>query len=42
MPLAVFVALESDRDTAVAISLVMVVVSLIVLIALRERWWKAL
>ena len=42
MPLAVFVALESDRDTAVAVSLVMVVVSLIVLIALRERWWKAL
>ncbi len=42
MPLAVFVALESDRDTAVAISLVMVVVSLVVLIALRERWWKAL
>lgn len=42
MPLAVFVALESDRDTAVAISLVMVAVSLVVLIALRERWWKAL
>ena len=42
MPLAVFVALESDRDTAVAISLVMVVVSLVVLIALRERWWKVL
>lgn len=42
LPLAVFVALESDRDTAVAISLVMVVVSLIVLIALRDRWWKAL
>lgn len=42
MPLAVFVALESDRDTAVAISLVMVVVSLVVLVALRERWWKAL
>lgn len=42
MPLAVFVALESDRDTAVAISVVMVVVSLVVLIALRERWWKTL
>ena len=42
LPLAVFVALESDRDTAVALSLVMVVVSLSVLIALRERWWKAL
>ena len=42
LPLAVFVALESDRDTAVALSLIMVVVSLAVLIALRERWWKAL
>lgn len=42
LPLAVFVALESDRDTAVALSLVMVVVSLAVLVTLRERWWKAL
>jgi molybdate transport system permease protein len=42
LPLAVFVALESDRDTAVALSLVMVAVSLIVLIALRDRWWKVL
>jgi molybdate transport system permease protein len=42
LPLAVFVALESDRDVAVALSLVMVVVSLAVLIALRDRWWRAL
>ncbi len=42
LPLAVFVALESDRDVAVALSLVMVVVSLAVLLVLRERWWKAL
>jgi molybdate transport system permease protein len=42
LPLAVFVALESERDTAVAISLVMVVVSLAVLVSLRDRWWKAL
>ncbi|MGH8950760.1 MAG: molybdate ABC transporter permease subunit, partial [Acidimicrobiia bacterium] len=42
LPLAVFVALESERDTAVAISLLMVVVSLVVLVALRDRWWKAL
>jgi molybdate transport system permease protein len=41
LPLAVFVALESDRDVAVAISLLMVVISLVVLIALRERWWRA-
>lgn len=42
LPLAVFVALQSDRDAAVAISLLMVVVSLVVLIALRDRWWKTL
>jgi molybdate transport system permease protein len=42
LPLAVFVALETDRDTAVAISLVMVAVSLVVLVALRDRWWRAL
>ncbi|HSM44199.1 MAG TPA: ABC transporter permease, partial [Acidimicrobiia bacterium] len=42
LPLAVFVALESDRAVALAISLLMVVVSLIVLIGLRDRWWKLL
>ena len=41
LPLAVFVALESERDTAVAISLIMVAVSLVVLIALRDRWWSS-
>jgi molybdate transport system permease protein len=41
LPLAVFVALESDRDTAIAISLVMVVVSLSVLVGLRDRWWRS-
>ncbi|MGH1502315.1 MAG: ABC transporter permease [Acidimicrobiales bacterium] len=40
LPLAVFVALESDRDTAVAISLVLVAVSLVVLVSTRERWWR--
>jgi len=40
LPLAVFVALESDRDTAIALSLVMVVVSLVVLVALRDHWWR--
>jgi molybdate transport system permease protein len=38
LPLAVYVALEGDRDTAVAISLLMVGVSLAVLVALRD-WW---
>jgi molybdate transport system permease protein len=42
LPLAVFVALESDRDTAVAISLIMVVVSLTVLFVMRDRWVRAL
>ena len=41
LPLAVFVAMESDRDTAVALSLVMVAVSLSVLVVLRERWWSS-
>ena len=39
LPLAVFVALQSDRDTALALSLVMVVVSLAVLVTLRDHWW---
>ena len=39
LPLAVFVALETDRDTAIAISLVLVAVSLLVLVGLRDRWW---
>ena len=42
LPLAVFVALESDRELAVALSLIMVAISLAVLLALRDRWWRAL
>lgn len=42
LPLAVYIALETDRDTAVALSLVMVAISLVVLVSLRERWWKVL
>jgi len=41
MPLAVFVALESDRDSAVAIALLMVAVSMSVLFVLRDRWWPS-
>jgi molybdate transport system permease protein len=41
LPLAVFVAMESDRETAIALSLVMVAISLIVLVSLRSRWWRA-
>jgi ABC-type sulfate transport system permease component len=36
----VFVALESDREVAVALSLLMVVVSLVVLVSLRSWWWR--
>ncbi len=38
MPLAVFLALESDREAAIALSLVLVAVSLAVLVPLRDRW----
>ncbi|MEM1332227.1 MAG: ABC transporter permease [Actinomycetota bacterium] len=41
LPLAVFVQLDGDRDTAIAMSLLMVVVSVGILFALRERWWPA-
>jgi molybdate transport system permease protein len=41
MPLAVFLALESDRDAAIALSLVLIAVSLAVLIPLRDRWLTA-
>ena len=38
MPLAVYLALESDLDAAILLSLVLVFVSFIVLFGLRERW----
>ncbi|HEX5945076.1 MAG TPA: ABC transporter permease [Acidimicrobiales bacterium] len=41
MPLAVFLALESDREAAIALSLVLVAVSLAVLLPLRDRWLAA-
>jgi len=39
MPLAVYLALETDLQAAIALSLVLLVVSLAVLIALRDRWF---
>ena len=42
MPLAVYLALESDLDAAILLSLVLVVVSFAVLFGLRERWIGAL
>jgi molybdate transport system permease protein len=41
MPLAVYVALETNPDGAVALSLVLLAVSLAVLVALRRRWLGA-
>jgi molybdate transport system permease protein len=39
MPLAVYLALENDLQAAIALSLVLLVISLAVLIALRDRWF---
>jgi molybdate transport system permease protein len=38
MPLAVYLALEQDLDAAIVLSLVLLVVSVIILAALRDRW----
>jgi len=39
MPLAVYLELQNDPEAAMALSLVMLGVSLVVLVALRERWF---
>jgi len=41
MPLAVYLALETNPDAAIMLSLVLLVVSLAVLIGLRDRWLGA-
>lgn len=38
MPLAIFLAFENNPETAIALSLVLVVVSIAVLATLRDRW----
>ena len=38
LPLAVYLQLESNPEVAVALSLVLMVVSLVVIVALRDRW----
>ena len=38
LPLAVYLELDSNPEVAVALSLVLLVVSLVVIVALRERW----
>lgn len=42
MPLAIYLAMERDPDTALALSLVLIGVSLAALIALRSRWLNGL
>ena len=39
MPLAVYLALETDLQAAVALSLVLLAISLAILVALRDRWF---
>jgi molybdate transport system permease protein len=39
MPLAVYLALETDLEAAIALSLVLLAISLAVLVALRGRWF---
>ncbi len=38
LPLAVYQALEGNRDVALALSLVLVIVSLVLIVSLRDRW----
>ncbi len=40
LPLEVYLALQTDPDSAVALSLVLLAVSLVVLVALRRRWLR--
>jgi molybdate transport system permease protein len=40
MPIAVYYALETDPDAAIALSLVLLVVSVVVLVSLRDRWLR--
>jgi molybdate transport system permease protein len=41
MPLAVYLALETDPEAAIVLSLVLLVVSILVLVSLRDRWVNA-
>jgi len=38
MPIAVYVALENDFDSAIVLSLMLVTVSIVILVSLRGRW----
>jgi molybdate transport system permease protein len=41
MPLAIFVELQTRVDGAIALSLVLVAVSVVILVSLRDRWFPA-
>lgn len=41
MPIAVYYALENDPDAAIALSLVLLLVSVAVLVSLRDRWLRS-
>jgi molybdate transport system permease protein len=41
MPLAIFVELQTDLGGAIALSLVLLAVSIVVLVSLRDRWFPA-
>lgn len=41
MPLAAYLEMQNDPQAAVALSLVLLAVSVIVLVGLRERWWPS-
>ena len=41
VPMAVYFALETDPDAAIALSLVLLVVSVVVLAGLRDRWLRS-
>ena len=41
MPLAVYLALETDLEAAIVLSLVLLAVSVVILVALRDRWLHA-
>jgi molybdate transport system permease protein len=38
MPLAVYLALETDLEAAIVLSLILLTVSVVILAALRDRW----
>ncbi len=40
MPIAVYYALETDPDAAIALSLVLLLVSVVVLVSLRAHWLR--